>query len=231
MTEPTPAAASAASLTKPYKLDWESADIVLKGGRFVHTLRKPTPVQLLERERALQTEIVIGKDGGAELPDPSLTENANIALYDQIVIESKGYKGAVPAAHKAAVITGLYQGYIELDEDSDIFGDEVTIVQELGGDDDPEYRIKHVLRQPTEDELRKFKAATAGGRIMPGKRGKQVIKTQSHLRQNAEFYDKLFVRIEGVTCADGEPKDAVDLLVKREVVGTLVKELTDNLLD
>lgn len=231
MSEETTAVTTASALTKPYKLDYETIDVVLKGGRFTHTLKRPTPVQLLERERMLQTEIVIDKDGGAELPDSSLTESANVALFDQCVVESKGYKGVVPAAHKAAVITGMYQSYIELDEDSDIFGDEVTIRQEIGGDSEPEYVILHVLRQPTEDELRKYKASTGGGRILPGKRGKQVIKTHSNLRKASEFYDKLCVRVEGVTCESGPAVDAVDLLIKREVVGTFVKELTDNLLD
>lgn len=213
--------------TRLYPLDWETQEVRLAEGRFVHTVRRPTVEEIFDRDRDLQSEIPIGKDGSYKLPDPTATEDVDVALYDKIVTAVSGYPGEVPASHKSAVITGLYRRDIDVEEGADIFADIVPIVEEIGTGDEPDFVIRHFMRQPTEDELRKFRRRNSAGEIKPGKRGRQRFVTKSSLRLAVEYYDLWLERIDGVKPADGQ----VDPLIKRQVVQTLVDAISGGLLD
>lgn len=222
-----------------YKLDWQDAEIRLARGRFSHTLSRPAPEMMVAREDELQPEIPIAKDGSFALPDATAQEETDAKYYDRVVVKTEGYKGEVPVAHKAAAFQGLFRREIYLDPESDIFGDEVTVIEEIGGGEEPDFTIRHTLRQPTEAELKKCRQGSAGGRLLPDKRGRQKLVTSSNLRTAMRFYNTWLVRIEGAT-AGGEAftparRDEfvalVDPLIQRKVVSTLVDELTGGLLD
>lgn len=222
-----------------YKLDWQDAEIKLSKGRFSHILSRPTAEMILAREDELQPEIPIAKDGSFALPDSTAQEETDAKYYDQIVIKADGYRGAIPVAHKAAAFQGLFRREIYLDPECDIFGDEVTVLEEIGGSDEPDFVVRHVLRQPSEAELKKYRQSTAGGRLLPDKRGRQKLVTSSNLRTAMRFYDTWLVRLEGATVmgsAFSAEKRAeflalVDPLIQRKVVTTIVDELTGGLLD
>lgn len=222
-----------------YMLDWQEAEIRLAKGRFSHTLSRPPADMMIAREDELQPEIPIAKDGSFALPDATAQEETDAKYYDRVVIKTEGYTGDVPVAHKAAAFQGLFRREIYLDPDCDIFGDEVTVLEEIGGGEEPDFTIRHILRQPAEAELKKYRQSTSGGRLLPDKRGRQKLVTSSNLRAAMRYYNTWLVRIEGATAGGSafspdkreEFVALVDPLIQRKVVGTLVDELTGGLLD
>lgn len=222
-----------------FKLDFADVAIKLVKGRFTHVLSRPTAEMILEREDELQPEIPIAKDGSFAMPDTLAQEEIDAKYYDKIVVKTEGYKGNIPAAHKAAAFQGLYRREIYLDPESDIFGDVVTVLEEIGAGDEPDFVIRHVLRQPSEAELKKYRQSTTGGRLMPDKRGRQKLVTSSNLRAAMRFYSLIMTGIGGATVGgenfSAEKRDeflaVVDPLIQRKVVGVLVDELTGGLLD
>jgi hypothetical protein len=222
-----------------YKLDWQDAEIRLSKGRFSHTLSRPSAEMIIAREDEIQSEIPIAKDGSFSLPDSTVSEETDAKYYDLIAVKTDGYKGTIPTAHKAAAFLGLFRREIYLDPDCDIFGDEVTVLEEIGSGDEPDFTIRHTLRQPTEAELKKCRQANSGGRLMPDKRGRQKLVTSSNLRSAMRYYNTWLVRIDGATAGGSafssdkrdEFVDLVDPLIQRKVVNVLVDELTGSLLD
>jgi hypothetical protein len=221
-----------------YKLDWESIEIDFGKGRR-HTLRRPTAAEVLEREAALAVEIPIGRDGSYQLPDPTANEAADARLYDTICTASEGYLGEVPEQHKSAAVNGLYSRDIYIDEEDDITGGDLRVAEEIGGGITPDVTIVHVLRQPTEGELKMYRRKTSAGELRPGRRGRQVFKSASDLRPAMTFYDQLLVRLEGATLGGTRTEEltaaevaaAVDPLIKRSVTAAAVNAVTARLLD
>ena len=185
-------------------------------------------------------EIPIGKDGSYSLPDPTETEEIDAKYSEKLRVETSGYDGrSIPISHSAAAFQGLYVRDIYLDEDCDIFADELVINEDVPDSDDPEYRIRHIIGQPDEAEVRKLKQRMNSGRVEPDKRGRQKYVTTSPVRAAMECYAKWMRRVDGATVAD-QPYSAVnreaflstiDPLVKLRVVRIVVDELTGGLLD
>lgn len=224
---------------KPFKLDWETMDVKLKRGRFTHTLRRPDVDLILERDKEIELEIPIAKDGSYALPDPTETEDIDARYFERIKEGVTGYDGEPPTQHKAAAFQGLYVREIYVDEDADLYGDEIPVREEIGGDDDPDFVVVHVIAQPDEDVLRKIRRKLNNGRLAPEKRGRHKFVRSSSLRASMEFYAKHIRRIDGATVA-GETCNAenlsafvatVDPLIQQKVVTVLVEELTSKLLD
>lgn len=217
---------------KLYKLDWETADISLAKGRFVHTLRRPTPAEILEREKNLQTETAIGKDGSVSLPDPTADEATDAKLYDAICEKTTGYNGDIPERHKSTAFNGLYRREIEVDEDADAFDEEIAVVEEIGGsDEEPDFVVRHIMRQPTEDELKRFRRRMSAGQLKPGKRGRQNYVASSNLKSATDFYRMWAVRIDGIQPLESDFRDFVDPLIQRKVATVFAKFVDDALLD
>ncbi len=221
-----------------YKLDWETADIRLAKGRFVHTLRRPDAEMIYAREDELQAEIPINKDGSYSLPDPTANEAVDAKYYDRIVESATGYTGGVPELHKANAFQALYIREIYVDDDADVFADEVPVAEEV--DAGGETVVTHVMRQPTEAELKSYRRKMSqSSEIKAGKRGRQLLVTRSLLKTAVQFYELWLERIEGATVGgktysqDMRPAfiDAVDPLIRRKVVTTFAGELTSQLLD
>lgn len=227
----------AKAATKPsfYKLDWETIEIRMAGGRYVHTLRRPTTAELLQRDAEMQTAVEIGRDGSYRLPDPTADEELNARYYNQLTISAEGYSGEVPTLHKAKAFEGIYEREVYVDEDASVFDDEVAVIEEIGGDP-PQFTVRHVFRQPTEEELRQYRRKMQTGEVKPGKRGRQQFVSRSNLRAAIDFYDKWMVAVEGVTVGGTQPtaeqaKDHTDPLVKRMAVQAFTGKLLDGLLD
>jgi hypothetical protein len=223
-----------------YKLDWETAEISLAKGRFVHTLRRPDPEVILGRDKEIEIEIPIAKDGSYSIPDPTETEEIDARCYEKIMVGATGYGDrSIPTQHKAAAFQGLYVREIDVDEDCDIFGDEISVIEEIGRDDDPDFTIVHVIAQPDEAELRKLRKKLNSGRMVPAKRGRHNFVRSSGLRAAMECYSRWLKRIDGATVA-GETFSAenraafihhVDPLIQMRVVTSVVEKLTGKLLD
>lgn len=237
------AAASLRSVVAPaglYELAWDQTVIDLGKGRKL-TLRRPTPAEILERDAELQTEIPIGKDGGYQLPDPTLNEAVDAKYFDLVKVgeEGYGYAGTIPEQHKAAAFNGLYKREIYVDESFDFAAAEIAVLEEIGSGIEPDYTIVHVMRPPTEAELKLYRRKSSGGEIKPGKRGRQIFKTASNLRAAMSFYAQWLTRIDGATVEGREYSDAdravfiahVDPLIQRQVVNAVVEAYTAQLSD
>jgi hypothetical protein len=236
-------AANAGDTSSPpgYKLDWVDQNVKLAKGRFVHRLRRPTAEEILARDKDIETETQIGKDGGFSLPDPTAAEDIDAKYHDIISLEVSGYpEGAqIPTRHKAAAFNAIYRREFELEDAADIFAEEITIVEEIGVGDEPDFTVKHTLKQLSESELKKFRQRSQGGEMKQGKRGKMIFRPYSNLRLAIQIYDASLVSISGAHVsgktfsAETRPEflAAVDPLIKRSVVSTLVGEVSSGLLD
>lgn len=218
-----------------FPLDWQDTEIQL--GKFHHLVRRPTADEIFERENRLSIEIEIARDGSYSLPDPSADEDANAWLYDKIALQSDGYAGAVPSLHKSAVVQALYRHEFYVDDAASPFDDEITVVEEIEGDQIIE--VRHVFRQPSENEIRNYRRRMQSGSIRPGRRGKQVFVMKSTLRPAVEFYDLWLVRVTNVTIDGrafsdddrGEFLAMVDPLIKRSAVTAFANFILASLQD
>lgn len=235
--EPAANAPASSSTDRLFPLDWETTVVKLKEGRFKHELRRPTSEEIFARDADLQREIPIAKDGSFSMPDPTANEDDDAKIYDLLVQNTDGYTGDVPVAHKAAAFNGLYVREIYIDDDADVFADQVTVLEEIGSGDDPDFTIEHIMRQPTEAELKRYRRRSSSGEVKPGKRGKQRFVSRSTLKNAVEHYDMWCVAISGARLKSDANADAaalkaaVDPLIKRQVVQTLVEAVVGNLLD
>lgn len=237
------APASLASVVVPdgaYKLDWDQTEIDLGKGRKL-TLRRPTREEILARDAELQTEIPIGRDGGYALPDPTLNEAIDAKYFDLVKVgeEGYGYAGTIPEQHKAAAFNGLYQREISVDEDFDFDQDRIVVLEEVGTGVEPDYTIGHVMRPPTESELKLYRRKSASGELKPGKRGRQIFKTSSNLKTAMSFYAQWLLDIQGATVGGSLFSESmradflqhVDPLIQRQVVNAVVEAYTAKLSD
>lgn len=221
-----------------YPLDWEKTTVKLGKGRSV-VLRRPTPAEVLARDAELQTEIPIGKDGGYALPDPTLNDEIDAKYFDQVKVEVLGYDGEMPEQHKAEAFKGLYAREIYVDEDFELSHETVPVIEEIGSGIEPEFSIVHVMRPPTEGELKIYRRKSAAGEIKPGKRGRQKFVTSSNLRTAMSFYAQWLVDIVGATVEGKAFSDEeraafishVDPLIQRQVTNAVVEAFTAKLSD
>ena len=223
-----------------YRLDWDQTVIDLGKGRKL-MLRRPTQAEILARESEMQSEIPIGKDGGYALPDPTINEAIDAKYFDLVKVgdEGYGYAGTIPEQHKAAAFTGLYQREIYVDEAFDLSQDHVPVLEEIGSGLEPDHTIVHVMRPPTEGELKIYRRKSAAGEIKPGKRGRQKFVTQSNLKTAMSFYAQWLVRLDGATVEgkvfSDEERAAfiahVDPLIQRQVTNAVVEAFTAKLSD
>lgn len=224
---------------KLFPLDWQTTDVKLAKGRFTHTLSRPSTELMLEREDELEMEVPIAKDGSYSLPDSTEQEEIDAKYQREICVSTSGYGAEPPTAHRAAAFQGLFQREIYLDPDCDPFGEEVTVIEEIGGGDEPDFVIRHVLRAAEETEVKRFRQKNNNGRLMPDKRGRQKFVQKSNLRSAMTFYQSLFSRMAGASVGGNAFSDdrrdqfieAVNPLIQRKVVAVYVEALTGNLLD
>jgi hypothetical protein len=216
---------------KLYPLDQAEFEVavVTPQGTLYHKLRKPTLGELIEREErsSYETESVNDSEERVSADD----EAANVRLWNQIVVDVKGYrmrgekasasiewrgeslhdlsndlKAAIPAAHKSVAVRGLYQFTCEVEKDEGegfLLGAETwTVKQVFGNLDFPDYIIRHILRTPTEQERREFKRKSSDVRFSKGSR-KMKTKVVTHLKAHVELYDALLTQFDGLTL-DGQ---------------------------
>lgn len=138
-----------------YPLDWKTTDVTFAKKRFTHTLRRPSVDMILDREQESETEIPIAKDGSYSLPDGTVQEEIDAKYYDLIKVSADGYGDReIPTRHKAQAFQGLYQSEIYVEEETGVFGDEIVVLQEIGGTEtNPKFSVKHILLNPDEKTL------------------------------------------------------------------------------
>ncbi len=218
-----------------YPLDWKEQEIKLGKGRSV-TVRRPTQDEIVKRDAELQKEIPVNRDGGFVLPDPTVNEETDAKYFDQI--KTAGVDD-LWESQKAKIFNELYAREIYVDEAFEIGDETIPVIEEIGKGDEPDFVITHLMRMPTEAEVKLFRKKSAGGEMKPGKRGRQNFVSSSNLRTAMSFYQQWFVGIDGAT-VDGKTCATeglnvfvahVDPLIQRQVVNAVVERLTGKLSD
>lgn len=218
-----------------------------------HRLRKPTLSELLDREKAINLEIV--EESNREERIVTDDELATCQLWDKLILEVKGYKGipdfraltdsekqTMRAGHKTTAIRAMYAGSATVvgDEDEVSLGaNSWTIRQLVGPDqDNPIYSIDHILREPTENERAKFKRTASKISFVRGAKRPRT-KIGADLKVYVDMYDLLVTDVQGGTVKDktfdqierGAFIAAIDPTWKRVIVQTLMNALEASLLD
>lgn len=212
-----------------------------------HKLRKPTLQQLKERESQIKSELVSISSHEDEDRSDDTTANAN--LWRKLIVAVKGYRGAaewrdisdaereeMKPGHKVRAIRQMYAGdcLIEANEDDEVsIGAETWVIrQDIGANREPDFVIRHSLREPTQPEWEKFKGtAQRSSYIRGAKRLRRKFNTS--LQSYCELYDAVLLSIEGAT-VDGkifspETRKAfllqIDPIWKRKIIETFVDTL------
>lgn len=226
------------ALIGSYPLDANQVRVSLKGGCVV-TFRRPTAAEVLDRDAEMQLEIPMGRDGSYALPDPTINDTIDAKFFDLIKTEVTGFKGEMMEQHKAEAIKGLYGREIYVDENFDITDETVPVFEEIGSGAEPDFTITHIMRPPTESELKLYRRKSAAGELKPGKRGRQKFVMRSTLKMAMDFYAQWLVGIQGAT-VDGQDTELlqlpvltgnVDPLIQRQVVNAVVEAFTAALSD
>jgi hypothetical protein len=218
-----------------------------------HRLRKPTLQELIERENLVEYQRVEISSREEQLQIDE--EKANSRLWDRIALSVQGYRGAddwrdltdedkaiMRSSHKAMAIRAIYAGFCEVESEDDTIsiGADIWTVKHGIGErrDNPDYVVRHVLREPTEAERVKFNRSASSTSHVKGAKKAQV-RVRVNLKAHVELYDALIDRVEGATVGRSLFHDsdraafvrAIDPIWKRLVVQTLMNELDAQLSD
>jgi hypothetical protein len=212
-----------------------------------HKLRKPTLQQLKDRESQVKNELITVSSREDEDRTDETVANAN--LWRKLIVTVKGYKGApdwrelsdaekdgMKPGHKSRAIAQMYMGacLVEAGEDDDVsIGAETwTIRQEIGARREPDFIVRHSLREPSQGELEKFKGSAARMSYVRGSK-KPHRKFNTNLQSYCDLYDAILLSIDGAT-VDGktfspETRKAfllqIDPIWKKKIIETLMDTL------
>lgn len=212
-----------------------------------HKLKKPTLEQLNERESQIKSELV--NISSSEDEDRTDETVANANLWRKLIVAVKGYrsaadwrelsdaeKDAMKPGHKSRAITQMYMGacLVESSEDDEVsIGAETWVIrQEIGAGREPDFVVRHSLREPTQSEWEKFKGTAARMSYVRGsKRPRRKFRTS--LKSHCELYDSTMLSIDGATVGGKafSPETCkaflsqMDPIWKRKVIETLIDTL------
>jgi hypothetical protein len=212
-----------------------------------HKLRKPTLQQLKERESQIKSELVTVSSREDEDRSDETVANAN--LWRKLIVAVKGYKGAadwrelsdaekdeMKPGHKSRAINQMYIGafVVESGEDDEVsIGAETWIIRhEIGANREPDFVIRHSLREPTQGEWEKFKGAAARMSYVRGAK-KPRRKFNTNLQSYCDLYDAVLLSVDGGTVGrqpfSPETRKAflaqIDPIWKRKIVETFIDTL------
>ncbi|HEY6401144.1 MAG TPA: hypothetical protein VI479_07030 [Blastocatellia bacterium] len=217
-----------------------------------HRLRKPTLEELNERESQIKYETIKINPKEIEVRNDQRTADAN--LWGKIVQAVKGYKDAddwrelsdeekskFNGSHKSQAIQGLYAGQSKIEGDGDyvpIGPVEWTVRQEIGPNEEPDFVVRHILREPTEDERLRYNRIASSTRYVTGAKKEQA-QVRTNLKAHIEVYNALIQNIKGATVAGMEFEisdrkqflDAIDPIWKRDVIQCLMTNLEAQISD
>jgi hypothetical protein len=165
---------------KPFEFDEQIHEIsfpatTLKGGTRIvcHRLRKPTLEELNNRESQIKYETT--KVNSQETEIKTDQHAADAWLWEKIAQSVKGYgqrddwqelseedKARFNGSHKSDAISLLYSSKSEIEGDDDyvpIGPAEWTVRQEIGEDEEPDFIVRHIMREPTEAERSRYAGA------------------------------------------------------------------------
>lgn len=219
-----------------------------------HRLRKPTLQELLDRESQSSYEMVELNSREEEVQADD--DIANGRLWDKIALQIKGYKGAddwrdlteeekaqMRPGHKTTAIRSLYAGLCEVEAEEDgvsIGPDTWTVRQSIGlNRDNPDFIVRHILREPTEAERSKFKRSSSSTSFVKGVK-KTRVRVKTNLRAYIELYDVLIEEIAGAVVNGHEAigiasrvpfLNAIDPIWKRQIIQALMSTLEAQISD
>jgi hypothetical protein len=165
---------------------------------------------------------------------------ANAVLWGKFRLQVKGYAwdgvdpdawtdvtpalaAEIPPEHKSAAIVGLFASEFTIERPEGkgyALGAQTYRVKQTYG----AYTIYHVFSKHNENDRREIERKSLDNQYDTGTtRVKQIVFTS--LKPYTQFYDKFFVRLEGVTGKDpnvAQRKDLVNAIWKQGAVGALM---------
>lgn len=212
-----------------------------------HKLRKPTLQQLKDRESQIKSELV--SISSREDEDRSDDRAANANLWRKLIVAVKGYRSAtdwrelsdaekdeMKPGHKARAIEQMYTAafVVEVGDDDEVcIGAETWVIrQEVGAGREPDFVIRHSLREPTASEWDKFKGTAQRTSYIRGSKRLRR-KFNASLQSYCEIYDAILLSVDGGTVGGhvfsaGARKAFlfhVDPIWKRKIIETLINTL------
>ncbi len=157
--------------------------------------------------------------------------------------EEKTVRDLIPISHKGAVINGMFPASYELDFGGEEFyyslggSREWKIVQEIGGKfkredgtlSPADYTIRHILREPTQEERKKFRTQAISAVTLRTTSGNKD-RRSTNLRVVADLYDALVQTIDNATI-DGKTIDARDKKQLEKISATFKKGVVIRLMN
>lgn len=218
-----------------------------------HRLRKPTIAELVEREKAINLEIV--ETTAREEQIVTDDEAATCKLWNKLILEVRGYRGAqdwrpladeekaaMRPGHKTMAVRAMYAGSCAVEDEGVEIGigaDTWTVKQSIGiSEEQPDYTVLHVLREPTESERNQFRRSASKVSFIRGSKRART-RINQDLTAFVKMYDALVVNVIGGTvggkpfseCDRTQFLTAIDPTWKRLIVQTLMNAVEAALLD
>jgi hypothetical protein len=206
-----------------------------------HRIKWPSLGALIEREQQTPVKTQILGPGKIKYQnDNGVT--ANSLLWDKFRSQVKGYEwnGAdpdqwidvsdelaaqIPSEHKSEAIVGLFVAQFEVERPKGkgyVLGAQIYRVKQTYGP----YTIWHVFSKPSDRDRRDLarKSRETHGQPAAVKAKNEIF---TNLKPYVELYDKLFLRLEGVTGADpsmiAQRKDLVNAIWKQGAINELME--------
>jgi hypothetical protein len=208
---------------------------------FAHKIKWPTLEKLNEREQRIpRQQVVLGPNRIRSQSADAV--GANALLWDKFRSQVKGYgweeKGInpdqwvtvtpelaeeIPAEHKSEAIVAMFASEFKVERPEGpgfVLGAATHRVRQTYGP----YTIYHVIGRHHENDRRQVVGKSEDTQVQTGTT-KPKSTTFTNLTPYCQFYDKFFVRLEGVTGDDpniAQRKDLVSALWKRGVVDAVI---------
>ena len=204
-----------------------------------HKLKWPDFDALNKRQRMISTKNEF-LGGGKFRSQSDDGVAANAWLWDQYATEVKGYewdginpeqwvkvtealKAEIPSEHKSEAVVELLASEYETERPKGkgyVLGAVTYRIKQTYGP----YAIWHVFNKPSEKDRRDISRKSRETQNQPGA---TRLKTEifTNLKPFVDLYDKLFVRLEGVTGEDpnvAQRKDLVSAIWKQGVIDELI---------
>jgi hypothetical protein len=204
-----------------------------------HRIKWPTLEALNEREQQVPRQNV----ALSQTRIKSQTADgvvANALLWDKFTRQVKGYEwqgvspdewvtvtpelaAEIPSEHKSEAIVGLFASDFKVERPEGkgfVLGAQTYRVKQTYG----QYTIYHVIGKHQERDRREIVGKSQDTQIQTGTT-RPTSTTFTNLKPFTQFYDKFFVRLEGVTGDDpniAQRKDLVSALWKKGAVDALL---------
>jgi len=204
-----------------------------------HRIKWPTLGALIERDQQTPAETQVLGVGVSKYQNAD-SVSANARLWDKFASQVRGYEwngidpdqwtpvtaelaAEIPSEHKSEALVGLFASEFEVERPKGkgfVLGAQTYRVKQSYGP----YEIWHVFHRPSEKDRRELVRKSRETQYQSGS-AKVKSKIFTNVKPFVDLYDRLFLRLEGVSGNDpniAQRKDLVSALWKQGAIDELV---------